>query len=155
MQIIGFAHYNLRAPRQLLDELLLFYTQVIGLVQGERPPFSRSGYWLYAGTQDVLHLTEASANEERSTHASTTFDHASFNCTGRRAFEEKLLSYGVVYETSWVPQTGSVQLFLKDPACNGVELVFAATDLQASNMDPESEQTSIHFEAATDSKIVL
>ena len=38
MKVTGFAHYNLRAPRQLLDELLLFYTQGVGLKQRERPP---------------------------------------------------------------------------------------------------------------------
>lgn len=129
MKVTSFAHYNLRAPRQLLDELLLFYTQVVGLEQGERPPFLRFGYWLYAGSQDVLHLTEASADEGRSAHTATTFDHASFNCTGRRGFEQKLLRCGVPFSISHAPQTGRVQLFLKDPAGNGVELIFSAADL--------------------------
>ena len=129
MPITGFAHYNLRAPRQLLDELLLFYTQVVGLEQGERPPFLRFGYWLYAGPQDVLHLTEASADEGRSTHTATTFDHASFNCTGRKALEQKLLRCGVPFSICHVPQTGRVQLFLKDPAGNGLELIFSGADL--------------------------
>ena len=128
MQITGFAHYNLRAPRELLDKLLLFYTEVVGLKQGERPPFARFGYWLYAGPQDVLHLTQASSDEDRSTQAVTSFDHASFNCTGRKAFEQNLVRHGVQFVMSYVPQTDRVQLFLKDPAGNGVELVFLAAD---------------------------
>jgi catechol 2,3-dioxygenase-like lactoylglutathione lyase family enzyme len=52
VQILSFSHYNLRAPRELLDELRLFYTEVVGLEQGLRPPFPRFGYWLYAGAQD-------------------------------------------------------------------------------------------------------
>ena len=128
MKVTGFAHYNLRAPRQLLDELLLFYTQVVGLKQGERPPFARFGYWLYAGPQDVLHLTEASLDEDRSTRAVTTFDHASFNCTGRKAYEQRLERHALQFEVSHVPQTGRVQLFLKDPASNGVELNFSRDD---------------------------
>ena len=87
MRIIDFIHYNLRAPRDLLDALRSFYTEVVGLEQGERPPFTRFGYWLYAGSQDVLHLTEASPEEIRSVEAVTTFDHASFNCTGRKEIE--------------------------------------------------------------------
>ena len=129
MQVDGFAHYNLRAPRQLLDELFSFYSEVVGLKLGERPPFTRFGYWLYVGSQDVLHLTQASSDENRSTHAVTTFDHASFNCTGRKAFEQKLVCHGVQFEVSQVPQTGRFQLFFKDPAGNGVELNFPEADV--------------------------
>jgi catechol 2,3-dioxygenase-like lactoylglutathione lyase family enzyme len=128
VQILSFSHYNLRAPRELLDELRLFYTEVVGLEQGLRPPFPRFGYWLYAGAQDVLHLTEASADEHRLLQTNTSFDHASFNCTGRQAFERKLTRLGMAYSVSHVPQTGQVQLFFKDPAGNGVELNFTGSD---------------------------
>ena len=33
--IQGFAHYNLRAPRPLLEELRKFYTEVVGLSVGD------------------------------------------------------------------------------------------------------------------------
>ena len=83
-----------------------------------------NGYWLYAGEQDVLHLTECPAEESRSTEARTTFDHAAFNCRGRDAYEERLLQRGIVYDVDAVPQTGQFQIFFKDPAGNGVELNF-------------------------------
>jgi glyoxylase I family protein len=57
MNVLSFSHYNLRAPRELLDTLCSFYTEVIGLRVGERTPLMSFGYWLYAGQQDVLHLT--------------------------------------------------------------------------------------------------
>ena len=128
MRIVSFSHYNLRASLELLDVLLSFYTKVVGLEQGVRPLFQRFGYWLYAGSQDVLHLTEASADEHRSVHTSTTFDHASFNCTGRKEFERKLTQLGIAYQVVPVPQTGQLQIFFKDPAGNGVELNFADVD---------------------------
>ena len=59
MPVHAFDHYNLRAPRALLDELCAFYRDVVGLTVGERPPFRRFGYWLYAGVRPVLHLGEA------------------------------------------------------------------------------------------------
>jgi catechol-2,3-dioxygenase len=128
MNILSFSHYNLRAPRELLDTLCSFYTEVIGLKLGERPPFMSFGYWLYAGQQDVLHLTEAGDDEVRSIEETTTFDHAAFNCVGRGKYESMLAQQGIKYEVAHVPQTGQVQLFFKDPAGNGVELNFASTD---------------------------
>jgi catechol 2,3-dioxygenase-like lactoylglutathione lyase family enzyme len=128
MQTQAFSHYNLRAPRPLLDALRDFYTDVVGLRVGPRPPFASFGYWLYAGDRDVLHLSEAAAGEIRSIEATTTFDHAAFSCTGRLAFEQKLTQLGIQYEIAQVPHTGQVQIFFRDPASNGVELNFASAD---------------------------
>ncbi len=125
MATLGFAHYNLRAPRRLLDELRDFYCEVVGLHVGERPPFRNFGYWLYAGGRDVLHLSEAGPGAEAPREISTTFDHAAFSCSGRAAFEEKLAQRGVPFRIAEVPLTGMVQLFFYDPAGNGVELNFA------------------------------
>jgi catechol-2,3-dioxygenase len=128
MLTTDFSHYNLRAPRELLDELCSFYCQVVGLVVGRRPPFESFGYWLHAGNRDILHLTESAPGEIRSVESATTFDHAAFNCAGRIEFERKLARLGIQYEVARVPQTGQVQLFFKDPAGNGVELNFAGED---------------------------
>ena len=57
MSVVSFSHYNLRAPRELLDTLRAFYVEAVGLKPGPRPPFTRFGYWLYAGEQAVLHLS--------------------------------------------------------------------------------------------------
>jgi catechol-2,3-dioxygenase len=126
--INGLNHYNLRAPRPLLEALRDFYRDVIGLEVGQRPPFRQHGYWLWAGGAPILHLSEAEPGEERSAHAVNTFDHAAFSCADRAGIERRLRQLGVAYETSRVPQTGQVQLFLTDPAGNGVELNFANAD---------------------------
>jgi catechol-2,3-dioxygenase len=122
--IISFSHYNLRAPRSLLDELRDFYCKVVGLRLGERPPLASFGYWLYAGERDVLHLSESNVDEHRTTHVSGTFDHAAFNCRNRIEVEARLIAHEISFETVHVPQTGRVQLFFDDPAGNGVELNF-------------------------------
>ena len=124
MKINGIAHINLRAPRALLDQLFTFYTEVVGLQNGKRPPFARFGYWLYAGNADVLHLLEASPEEARLVNVITTVDHFAFYCEGLPAFEQKLKTMGIDYRLTKIPLTGQDQLVIKDPAGNTVELNF-------------------------------
>jgi catechol-2,3-dioxygenase len=126
--ILGFSHYNLRAPRALLEQLRAFYCDVVGLEVGVRPPFRSFGYWLYAGGKDILHLSECKPDEHRETHVQGTFDHVAFACAGRAAMENRLRQLGIPYEVAQVPQTGQAQLFFSDPAGNGVELNFADMD---------------------------
>jgi catechol-2,3-dioxygenase len=128
MTVRGFDHYNLRADRAVLDELRDFYRDVVGLTVGERPPFRRFGYWLYSGDKAVLHLSLTDDGEQRSRAAVNTFSHAAFNCTGRAEFEQRLKARGVAYRTAQVPLLNLAQLFFHDPAGNGVELQFDATE---------------------------
>lgn len=125
MTTTGLNHYNLRAPRELLEQLRDFYCEVVGLELGQRPPLAGSGYWLYAGGQDILHLSQTHPGETRLTHVATTFDHVAFTCTGRVEVEARLQRHNIQFETAHMPSTSKVQLFFKDPAGNGVELNFA------------------------------
>ena len=128
MGTIGFGHVNLRTQRPLLDQLHVFYTTVVGLTEGPRPPFARFGYWLYAGGQDIVHLIEASPEEQRATGITTTIDHIAFSCEGRDAFEQRLQQLGMPYRAAIVPLTGQLQLVVKDPAGNSVELNFPGSE---------------------------
>lgn len=128
MKVLSLNHYNLRAPREALDALRAFYVEVIGLEIGYRPPFTSFGYWLYAGGQAVLHLSEGPGNESPALSAAPIFNHAAFNCVGRREFEARFARLSVTYDKSHVPQSNQIQLFLEDPAGNGVELNFADAD---------------------------
>jgi catechol-2,3-dioxygenase len=122
--ITALSHYNLRAPRPLLDQLRAFYCEVVGLTTGDRPAFESAGYWLYAGDVPVLHLTECAPGEERLAGRSGTFDHAAYACVDRPRIEQRLSRLGVSYNVDYVPGTGQAQLFFLDPAGNGVELIF-------------------------------
>lgn len=125
MPAVGLNHYNLRAPRELLDTLRDFYRDVVGLKVGERPPFRTFGYWLYAGSSPVLHLSEARPGESRATDVATTFDHTAFSCTDFTAMLADLTRAGIQHTVETVPGTAQKQIFFKDPAGNGVELNFA------------------------------
>ena len=129
MTTLGLNHYNLRAQRGTLDRLRDFYCDVVGLREGERPPFRNAGYWRFAGERAVLHLSEAGPDEVHAPDVDGTFNHAAFDCQGRSETEARLGRLGVSYKTSAVPLTGLVQLFLKDPVGNGVELNFSKDDV--------------------------
>ena len=134
MPVVGLNHFNLRASRALLDELRRFYIEVIGLEDGPRPPFRSHGYWLYAQGRDILHLTEAGPDEARMPHARTTFDHIALACTDPDAVEARLRRHGIDYAVDDVPLTSQKQVFLRDPAGNGIELNFA---LGAQSTEPD------------------
>jgi catechol-2,3-dioxygenase len=127
MAVVGFDHYNLRASQPMLERLRDFYRDVVGLAVGDRPPFRRFGYWLYSGERPVLHLSLADDGEERPTVVNT-FAHAAFNCTGRAELERRLKALGIAYRTAQVPHLRIAQLFFRDPAGNGIELQFDASE---------------------------
>lgn len=127
MPALGLSHTNLRADRQTIDSLRDFYVGVVGLSVGYRPPFHNDGYWLYINDWDVLHLSEAGANENRPANVINTFHHVAFSCSNRTEFEQRLRLLAIDYISERVPLTDLHQLFCSDPAGNGVELNFKET----------------------------
>jgi len=124
MQINGLDHFNLSAPSAVLEDLRRFYCEVLGLTVGRRPPFGSDGYWLYAGDLALVHLSVADDTATAVTDAQTTLNHVAFACSGRQTFERRLEASGVALRRATVPDTGIRQLFLEDPAGNGIELSF-------------------------------
>jgi extradiol dioxygenase family protein len=125
MPIHGIAHYNFRLNRQLMGEVRAFYESVVGLRVGSRP-LASFGYWLYAGDRDVLHLSEQGPDENRRVGSDLTFDHVALEASDWQAHVRILQAAGIAYRESAVPQSGRRQLFFRDPAGNGVELIFPA-----------------------------
>lgn len=124
MAAIGLSHYNIKAPLAKLEEVREFYCSVVGLVQGPRPPFNSFGYWLYARDEAILHLSEAQEGRAPEVTTLTTVDHVAFACTDFDAMKRTLDAHGISYTSTAVPGLNVRQLFLKDPAGNGVELIF-------------------------------
>lgn len=128
MPVRALDHFNLRAPRSMLERLRDFYRDVVGLVDGERPPFNHYGFWMYAGERAVLHLSADDTAFAGDAAPRSTFDHVAFACSGHAETERRLREAGIAYRTAIVPATGQAQIFLRDPAGNGVELNFASAD---------------------------
>ena len=108
-----------------MEALKVFYRDVVGLQIGERPQLTSFGYWLYAGAKDVLHLSEAKAEEKRKENVATTFDHVAFTATDYDGTIARLEKLGIKFRTREISDAGQRQIFFSDPAGNGVELNFS------------------------------
>ncbi|HEY9110225.1 MAG TPA: VOC family protein [Rhodanobacteraceae bacterium] len=128
MAVHGIAHLNLRASAQTIERLRRFYVDVIGLREGPRPAFRSGsrGYWLYAGTRAVLHLTIAQ-DGGATVQPRGVFNHLAFDCDDPDATRARLDAAGVAYSIGAVDDLNQIQLFLTDPAGIGVELTFTVS----------------------------
>lgn len=127
MAIAGFNHYNVATGD--LDRSRRFYTEVLGLHEGDRPPFSRPGAWMYIGDQPLLHI---STGRTATTRRSDAFDHVAFTATDIEATRATLKRHGVYFEEYAVPDRELHQLFLRDPDGVEIELQFSGADARAA-----------------------
>ena len=99
-----------------------FYADVLGMTDGDRPPFPGPGAWLYIGDRAVVHL-----NGDRGDVgvASTgNFDHVAFDADDIAAMRVHLNAHGIGYEEKVVPGRPLKQIFVRDPDGVMVELNF-------------------------------
>ena len=123
--ICGINHYNLRAAPEIIEKLKNFYIEIVGLKLGHRPPFKNGGYWLYANDKDVLHLSFSKNDITNELHVSSTFDHMAFTAENEVDHIKILKENNIDYIIREVPEIGTRQIFFKDPAGNGIELIFS------------------------------
>ena len=123
--ICGINHYNLRAAPEIIEKLKNFYIEIVGLKLGHRPPFKNGGYWLYANDKDVLHLSFSKNDITNELHVSSTFDHMAFTAENEMEHINVLKENNIDYIIREVPEIGTRQIFFKDPAGNGIELIFS------------------------------
>jgi len=123
--ICGINHYNLRAAPEIIEKLKNFYIEIVGLKLGHRPPFKNGGYWLYANDKDVLHLSFSKNDITNELHVSSTFDHMAFTAENEMDHINVLKENNIDYIIREVPEIGTRQIFFKDSAGNGIELIFS------------------------------
>jgi catechol-2,3-dioxygenase len=126
MTVQHLHHFNIKAPAALLEPVRDFYMEVLGLVNGERPPFRFAGYWLYAGSHPVLHLMAAKEGQPVPSEVGS-IDHVAFACNDYDATCLHLQQHKIDYRSSTVPGTEQRQIFFHDPLGNGIELNFTPT----------------------------
>ena len=127
--INGIDHYNLRSDEKMIETLKNFYINIVGLKLGYRPPFKSKGYWLYAKEKDVLHLSSSKDNIKNLINIDSTLDHVSFSANDKIFFMETLEKNNIVFKERYIPEINIDQLFFKDPAGNGIELIFKENSL--------------------------
>ena len=106
-------HYNVSTRK--LDETVRFYEDVLGLVNGPRPPFDFPGAWLYSQGHPVLHLNDISPTDKQQRPDSGVIDHVAFGSRGFEAMKQHLASKGVPFRVNQVPNSRRWQIFLDDP----------------------------------------
>ncbi len=122
--INGIDHYNLRSDEKMIETLKDFYISIVGLKLGDRPPFKSKGYWLYAKEKDVLHLSTSKDNIKNLINVNSTLDHVSFSASNKKNVMETLEKNNIFFKERYIPEINIEQLFFKDPAGNGIELIF-------------------------------
>tara|TARA_B100000787_G_scaffold140615_1_gene109630 strand:+ start:116 stop:496 length:381 start_codon:yes stop_codon:yes gene_type:complete len=125
--ISGLNHYNLRSEAKMMEILKIFYIEIVGLELGVRPAFQSNGYWLNVGGKDILHLSEAKKNDNNPANIKNTFDHMAFTAKNKDKYIKILEKKEIKFHLRVVPEIGTEQIFFKDPAGNGIELIFCKT----------------------------
>lgn len=136
MGIRKLGHYSIRTGD--LEASRRFYTEILGLRVGFRPPFNFPGIWLYQGDDEadfgVVHIIGVDrgnpggladylgAKEDAALAGTGAIDHVAFLATGLGEMRARLQAHGCAYTERTVPSLGLFQLFISDPSGVTVEM---------------------------------
>lgn len=115
-------HYNVSTRK--LQETVQFYQDVLGFVNGPRPPFDFPGAWLYSDGHPVLHLNDISPTDKEQRPDSGVIDHVAFGSRGFEPMKQRLAGKKIPYRVNEVPNSTRRQIFLRDPNNVEIELNF-------------------------------
>ena len=104
-----------------LARSVAFYTDVLGLRNGDRPAFDFPGAWLYCGARPVVHLVGREGPAETGTG---TLDHVAFRANDVQTYRERLRQRSADFTERDVPGMPLHQIFLEDPDGVTIELNF-------------------------------
>jgi catechol 2,3-dioxygenase-like lactoylglutathione lyase family enzyme len=121
MALTSLDHVNLRTAR--LGAMTTFYTEILGLRPGARPPFRFGGAWLYCGGRAAVHLVEVPKAPQT---GEPRIEHFAFQAANLGQFLAHLRARDVAYRISIVPGLELRQVNIHDPDGNHIEVAFAA-----------------------------
>ena len=113
-------HVNLRTAN--VSGLVRFYTEALGLREGDRPPLGFPGAWIYAGDRAVIHIVGVA--EQPRPEGALRLEHFAFAAHGLAEFRTRLQRLGVVFQQSLQPGTGNVLINVHDPDGNRMHIDF-------------------------------
>lgn len=125
MALIDLDHVNIRTNR--LAEMTAFYSDVLGMAPGPRPPFGMGGAWLYCGDRAAVHIVEV---DRAPNTGEPRIEHFAFRAKGLEAFKAALEAKGIDYRISMVPEWTITQVNIHDPDGNHIEVAFAPDERQ-------------------------
>ena len=119
MQIEGMNHFTIVARD--LETTRRFYTDVLGLEEGPRPPLPFDGAWFYLGGTAVLH---AIGRDQAPDPRGGVLDHMAFSATDLARTLGELKARSIEYELIRQVGSGTWQVFFYDPNGAKIELDF-------------------------------
>ena len=113
-----------------LEAVRHFFCHIVGLVEGERPPFTFEGHWLYQDGTPIVHLVKA-RSERPPSRSSSRIDHIAFRLDEAEwmALAERLRTNGIDHQQGEVPATCERQLFVTPAPEVTLEFVTSARPL--------------------------
>jgi catechol 2,3-dioxygenase-like lactoylglutathione lyase family enzyme len=151
MEIKRIDHYSIRTLD--VEASRRFYTEIIGLKVGPRPPFDFPGVWLYKGeppadldnpenNYGMVHVMGidpdnpqalidymGGADPDTQKDSTGALDHIALAVTGRAVMLERCRRGKVGFFERTVPSLGLHQVFIKDPNGVTIELNFPASEI--------------------------
>lgn len=109
-------HVNIHArdPQAVVD----FLAEVLGAVEGERPPFKHPGHWVYLEGKPLFHIDHARGDEARG-----LIDHIAIGVFDHDELVARIDAAGLAYHTAGIPG-GVGQLFVEGPEGLKLELQY-------------------------------
>lgn len=126
MQMTRLDHVNIRTCN--LAEMINWYTNVLGLKNGDRPDYGFPGAWLYIGDQAVIHLVSV---DKECISIAPKIEHFALSATGFADCIRALDQNGVAYSVDPVPGIPVVQVNVADFDGNHIHIDFGAADVEA------------------------
>jgi catechol 2,3-dioxygenase-like lactoylglutathione lyase family enzyme len=118
-KVLAVDHVDVTAPAELMDDVLAWYRDVLGLTLIDKPAHTRpGGGWFRAGPQEV-HVSLDQHNPHKSAHFGIVVDDF-------EAVIDRLRSAGChIEQASSIP--GRHRCFTRDPAGNRIEIAHVDT----------------------------
>ena len=131
--VVALDHVNLVTAD--IVAMSRFYTEILGLTPGWRPPFPVDGQWLYCDGTAVVHLVDRSI---RPAGGDIQIEHFALRGRGLASFLALLRTRRHRYRVDIVPDVELRSVNVWDPDGNHIEVLFTAdeqADLAPFNPD--------------------
>ena len=134
MPLTGLDHCAIRTSD--LTATRDFFVDVLGLEDGERPPFPFPGHWLYIGDRPVVHLIGLNTDgatglvdymgvdRDEALTGTGAIDHVAFVAEDLEGMRARIKELGIEARERDVPDMPLHQIFVVDPNGITVEVNF-------------------------------
>jgi catechol 2,3-dioxygenase-like lactoylglutathione lyase family enzyme len=126
MKLGKLDHVNIRTTQ--LTTMIDWYSNVLGMYNGDRPDFPIPGAWMYADGIVSVHLIGFEGPAAVGSEANLKLEHFAFAATGLAKFEASLQAMEEQYRRSEVPSINLVQFNIWDPDGNHIHIDFPADE---------------------------